>query len=94
MAAEDRNKTFENFDGLTLIEYIEDSYRRYNTNVNIRDDIEDWQSIVHDKFTANKVNAILSKVVSVLPVAEVVGRGDEDLAKGLIMSNQLFLKVH
>lgn len=86
-AADQRNRVFENFDGLTLIDYIEDSYRRYNTNVNIRDDIEDWQSIVHDKFTANKVNAILAKVVSVLPVAEVVGRGDEDLAKGLIMSN-------
>ena len=56
---------FENFDGLTLIEYIEDSYRRYNTNINVRDDIEDWQSAVHDKFTANKVDAILAKVVSV-----------------------------
>lgn len=86
-AAENRNLNFENFDGLNLIEYIEDSYRRYNTNINVRDDIEDWQSAVHDKFTANKVDAILAKVVSVLPIAEVKGRGDEDLAKGLIMSN-------
>ena len=86
-AAENRGLSFENFDGLTLIEYIEDSYRRYNTNINVRDDIEDWQSAVHDKFTANKVDAILGKVVSVLPIAEVKGRGDEDLSKGLIMSN-------
>ena len=86
-AAENRGLSFENFDGLTLIEYIEDSYRRYNTNINVRDDIEDWQSAVHDKFTANKVDAILAKVVSVLPIAEVVGRGDEDISKGLIMSN-------
>lgn len=86
-ASEQRGLVFENFDGLTLIEYIEDSYRRYNTNINIREDIEDWQSIVHDKFTANKVDAILAKVVSVLPIAEVMGRGDEDCTKGLIMSN-------
>lgn len=87
VSAEDRNRAFENFDGLTLVQYIEDSYRRYNTNVNVRDDIEDWQSSVHDKFTANKTDAILAKVVSVLPIAEVSGRGDEDHSKGLIMSN-------
>ncbi len=87
IASNSRNQSFENFDGLTLIQYIEDSYRRYNTNINIRDDIEDWQSAVHDKFTANKVDAILAKVVSVLPVAEVTGRGDEDFSKGLILSN-------
>lgn len=86
-AADQRNMNFENFDGLNLIAYIEDSYRRYNTNVNIRDDIEDWQSVVHDKFTANKVDAILAKVVSVLPIAEVKARGDEDTEKALILSN-------
>lgn len=86
-SADERDQAFENFDGLTLIQYTEDSYRRYNTNINVREDIEDWQSVVHDKFTANKVDAILAKVVSVLPVAEVSGRGDEDVSKGLIMSN-------
>lgn len=87
ISANDRDREFNNFDGLTLIQYIEDSYQRYNTNINVRDDIEDWQSVVHDKFTANKVDAILAKVVSVLPIAEVKGRGDEDLSKGLILSN-------
>ncbi len=86
-SADDRDRIFQNFDGMTLIDYIEESYRRYNTNINVRDDIEDWQSAVHDKFTANKVDAILSKIVSVLPIAEITGRGDEDLMKGLIMSN-------
>lgn len=83
----ERDQPFENFDGLTLIQFIEDQYRRYNTNINVRDDIEDWQSVVHDKFTANKVDAILGKIVQVLPIAEVQGRGDEDLSRGLIMSN-------
>ena len=86
-SADERDQVFENFDGLNLISYIEESYRRYNTNVNLRDDIEDWQSAVHDKFTANKVDAILGKVVSVLPVAEITPRGDEDISKALIMSN-------
>lgn len=87
ISANNRDLEFANFDGLTLLQYIEDSYRRYNTNINVRDDIEDWQSAVHDKFTANKTDAILARVVSVLPIAEVQGRGDEDLQKGLIMSN-------
>jgi len=86
-AADLRDQNYENFDGLDLISYIEESYKRYNTNYNVRDDIEDWQSVVHDKFTANKVDAILAKVVSVLPIAEVKGRGDEDVIKGLILSN-------
>lgn len=87
ISADDRNRNFENFDGLNLIQYIEDSYRRYNTNVDVRENIEDWQSSVHDPFTRNKVNAILGKVVSVLPIAEVKARGDEDTSKGLILSN-------
>lgn len=86
-AQDNRNRSFENFDGSTLIEYIEDSYRRYNTNVDMRDDMEDWQSSIHDPFTRNKVNAILGKVVSVLPIAEVQPRGDEDDRKALIVSN-------
>lgn len=86
-AQDNRNRSFENFDGSTLIEYIEDSYRRYNTNVDMRDDMEDWQSSIHDPFTRNKVNAILGKVVSVIPIAEVQPRGDEDDRKALIVSN-------
>jgi hypothetical protein len=88
-SAEMRNKNYNNFDGLTLIEYIEDSYRRTTTNVDIRDGIEDWQATIHDPFTRNKVNAILGKVVAVLPSVEVQNRGDDDIRKAEIVSNLL-----
>lgn len=88
-AADLRNRNFNNFDGLNLIQYIEDSYRRTTTNVDIREDIEPWQSIIHDPFTRNKVNAILGKVVSVLPGVEVQNRGDEDVRKSTIVTSLL-----
>lgn len=84
--SEVRNQSLNNFDGLNLIEYIEESYRRYTTNIDVREDIEDWQSIVHDQITRNKVNAVLSKVVAALPVAEIVPRGDEDVVKAQLVN--------
>src|SRR3990167_1378651 len=81
-----RNQSLANFDGLDLTRYVEESYRRYTTNVDIRPDIEDWQSIVHDQVTRNKVNAVLSKIVAVLPIAEIVPRGDEDIRKAQIVN--------
>lgn len=86
-SANSRNRNFENFDGLNIIDYIEDSVRRYTTNVDYREGMEDWQARVHDPFTRNKVNAVLGKVVQALPIAEFRGRGDEDLRKGQILSN-------
>lgn len=86
-ASNERNMNFENFDGLHLIDYIDDSVRRYTTNVDFREDIEDWQARVHDPFTRNKVTAVLGKVVQVLPIAELIGRGDEDIRKGQILTN-------
>lgn len=86
-SANDRDQGFEYFDGDNLIDYIDDSVRRYNTNVDERDNIEDWQARIHDKFTRNKVLAILGKVVSVLPIAQFTGRGDEDIRKGIILTN-------
>lgn len=86
-SADSRNQNFNNFDGLNLIDYINDSFRRATTNVDIRDGIEDWQSIIHDPFTRNKVNAILGKITSVLPIADIVPRGDEDIRKGIILTN-------
>lgn len=82
-----RNQNFENFDGLNLLDYIDDSIRRYTTNVDYREDIEDWQARVHDPFTRNKVNAVLGKIVQVLPIAEFKGRGDEDVRRGQILTN-------
>lgn len=85
--AERRNQSLNNFDGINLVRYIEDSYRRYTTNVDVRDDIEDWQATIHDQFTRNKVNAILAKIVALLPMAEVQPRGDEDIRKAQIITN-------
>lgn len=86
-SADDRNRNFQYFDGLNLIEYIEDSVRRFTTNVDEREDIEDWQARIHDPFTRNKVLTILGKVVQVLPMAQFKGRGDEDIRKAIILTN-------
>lgn len=86
-SADDRNRNFEYFDGLNLIDYIDDSVRRFNTNFDERDYIEDWQARVHDPFTRNKVLAVLGKVNAVLPIASFKGRGDEDVRKGIILTN-------
>lgn len=88
MSADHRNKGWQNFDGQTLIQYINDASLRFITNVDyMRDDIEDWQARVHDKFTQNKVIAFLSKMVQVLPVAEFSARGEEDYRKAQILTN-------
>lgn len=86
-SAINRNRNFEYFDGLNLIDYIDDSVRRFTTNVDEREDIEDWQARVHDPFTRNKVLAFLGKIVAVLPIASFTGRGDEDTRKGIILTN-------
>ena len=86
-SADSRDRNFEYFDGLNLIDYIEDSVRRFTTNIDAREDIEDWQARIHDPFTRNKVLAILGKVVQVLPMAQFIGRGDEDNRKADILNN-------
>lgn len=82
-----RDQPWENFDGLKLVDYINDSVRRYITNVDQRTDIEDWQARVHDPFTRNKTLAVLGKVVQVLPIAEFSSRGDEDFRKAQILTD-------
>lgn len=86
-SAADRNRNFAYFDDQNLTDYINDSVRRFVTNIDIRDGIEDWQAIVHNPFTRNKVLAVLAKVVRVLPIAEFTARGDEDLRKAQILNN-------
>lgn len=81
-----RNRSYEYFDGRTLIEYINDSIKRFNTNLYERDGLEDWQARVHDPFTRNKVLAILGRVVNVLPIATMISRGDEDIRKAEILN--------
>ncbi len=86
-SSENRNKTFSNFDGSNLKDYIEDSVRRFTTNIDVRDGIEDWQAVVHTQTTRNKTISVLSKIVQILPIAEFTGRGDEDLRRGQILSS-------
>jgi len=86
-SADDRNRNFEYFDGINLIDYIDDSVRRFNTNYDEREYIEDWQARIHDPFTRTKVLAVLGKVNSVLPIASFKGRGDEDVRKGVLLTN-------
>lgn len=86
-SSNERNKKYAYFDGLGLIDYIDDSVRRFITNVDERDDMEDWQARIHDPFTRNKVLAILGKIVQVLPIAQFSGRGDEDSRKAMILNN-------
>lgn len=85
--ADERNRQYEYFDGLGLIDYIDDSVRRFVTNVDERDNIEDWQARIFDPFTRNKVLSIHGKIVQVLPVAQVMARGDEDIRKASLLSN-------
>lgn len=84
-AARDRN--FEYFDNSTLIEYIDDSVLRFNTNVDEREGIEDWQAGIHDPFTRNKVLAFHGKIMEALPIAVLSGRGEEDSQRGILLSN-------
>lgn len=86
-SADDRNRNFEYFDGINLLDYIDDSVRRFNTNIDEREFIEDWQARINDPFTRNKVLAVLGKVNSVLPIASFRGRGDEDSRKGILLTN-------
>ena len=83
---EERNKNLKYFDGRNIIQYIQDSARRFYTNVNKREGIDEWQSTIHDPFTHNKVLAFLSKVVKSLPKGTVLSRGTDDKRKGEILS--------
>src|SRR3990167_1501648 len=85
----ERDAALEYFDGRNLIKYIDDSVKRFITNIDERADIEDWQARIHAPFTRNKVLAILGKVVDALPMVEFIPRGDEDLLKAEIL-NTLF----
>lgn len=82
-----RDRNFQYFDGLNLIEYIDDSVRRFNTNIDEREGIEDWQAGVHDPFTRNKALGMLGRVLELLPIASFLGRGDEDHQKGIILTD-------
>lgn len=82
-----RDRHFQYFDGLNLIEYIEDSVRRFNTNVDEREDMEDWQAGIHDPFTRNKIMGVLGRVLEVLPIAEFTPEGEMNAPKARLLTN-------
>jgi hypothetical protein len=83
----ERDKSLSVFDGLNIKEYIAESVHRVNTNIDERENIEDWQARVHDPFTRNKVFAILGRVVQELPLVSGEPRFDEDFRRAEIVSN-------
>jgi hypothetical protein len=86
VARDERIRSYEYLDNRNVIDYIEDSVRRFTTNIDEREGLEDWQARVHDQITRTKVLAVLGKIVSVLPIASFIGRGEEDYRKGSILS--------
>ena len=84
---QDRDRAFSYFDGMTLIEYIEDSVERFNTNLYLRDGMEDWQSGFNDGFTRNKVLSMSGKIAEQLPIASAIPRGDEDTLRAQIITD-------
>lgn len=85
-ASDNRQRVFKYLDNRNIIDYINDSSKRFTTNIDERDNLEDWQARVFDPITRSKVLAILGKIMSVLPIASFKGRGAEDFRKGNILS--------
>lgn len=84
---QDRDRAFAYFDGMTLTSYIEDSTERFNTNLYLRDGMEDWQSGFNDGFTRNKVLSIVGKLIEQLPIASGIPRGEEDVLRAQIITD-------
>jgi hypothetical protein len=86
-AQQDRDRAFSYFDGMNLISYIEDSVERFNTNLYLRDGMEDWQSGFNDGFTRAKVLALVGRLVEQLPIASALPRGEEDTLRAQIITD-------
>lgn len=84
---QDRDRAFAYFDGMNLITYIEDSTERFNTNLYLREGMEDWQSGFNDGFTRNKVLSMVGKLVEQLPIASAMPRGEEDVLRAQIITD-------
>lgn len=82
-----RDQNHAYLDNRSIIQYIDDNVRRFVTNIDERDDIEDWQARVFDPFTRNKVIAVLGKVSKIIPVPEFTAIGFEDFKRELILTD-------
>lgn len=84
---EDRDRRFAYFDGMSLVEMIEDSVERFNTNLYLRDGMEDWQSGFNSGFIRTKVLSVVGKLVEQLPIATAIPRGEEDMLRAQIITD-------
>lgn len=84
---QDRDRNFAYFDGMNLNTYVEDSVERFNTNLYLRDGMEDWQSGFNNGFTRSKVLAIVGKLLEQLPIASALPRGEEDVLRAQIITD-------
>lgn len=82
-----RDQSFAYFDGMNLTTYIEDSVERFNTNLFLREGMDDWQAGFNDGFTRNKVLSIVGKLVEQLPIASAIPRGEEDVLRAQIITD-------
>ena len=82
-----REQQFNYFNGRTLIQYIEDSVNRFNSIVEERTDIKDWQARVFDPVTRDKTISLLAKAAQNRPSSQFFGRFDEDKVKGRIVES-------
>lgn len=84
---QNRDRAFAYFDGMNLINYIEDSVERFNTNLYLREGMEDWQSGFNDGFTRNKVLSMTGKLAEQVPIASATPRGEEDTLRAQIITD-------
>lgn len=84
---QDRDRSFTYFDGMTLVSMIEDSVERFNTNLYLREGMEDWQSGFNDGFIRTKVLSVVGKLVEQLPIATAIPRGEEDFLRAQIITD-------
>jgi hypothetical protein len=84
---QDRDRAFTYFDGMNLVTYIEDSVERFNTNLYLRDGMEDWQSGFNNGFTRAKVLSVVGKLIEQLPIASALPRGEEDVLRAQIITD-------
>lgn len=82
-----RDVPFAYFDGMTLMEMVEDSVERFNSNLYLRDGMEDWQAGFNDGFIRTKVFTIAGKIVEQLPIATGIPRGEEDSLRAQIITD-------
>ena len=84
-----REQAFAYFNNRTLLEYIEDSTKRFNSIVEERDDLKDWQARVFDPVTRDKTISLLAKAAQNRPASQFFGRFDEDKSKGRILESMV-----